>query len=158
MTMKHQVTFTLNGKSVEVEAPATVNLLTLLRDYLDVTGPKFGCEQGNCGACTVHIDGEATNACLVLAVTVDGREVTTIEGIGTLEDLHPLQEAFYEHYGAQCGFCTPGMLMASKALLDQNPDPTREEIVEAIVGNVCRCTGYNKIIESVQAAAEKMRQ
>lgn len=156
--MKHQVTFTLNGKSVEVEAPATVNLLTLLRDYLDVTGPKFGCEQGNCGACTVHIDGEATNACLVLAVTVDGREVTTIEGIGTLEDLHPLQEAFYEHYGAQCGFCTPGMLMASKALLDQNPDPTREEIVEAIVGNVCRCTGYNKIIESVQAAAEKMRQ
>jgi carbon-monoxide dehydrogenase small subunit len=143
---------------VEVEAPATVNLLTLLRDYLDVTGPKFGCEQGNCGACTVHIDGEATNACLVLAVTVDGREVTTIEGIGTLEDLHPLQEAFYEHYGAQCGFCTPGMLMASKALLDQNPDPTREEIVEAIVGNVCRCTGYNKIIESVQAAAEKMRQ
>lgn len=156
--MNYQVAFTLNGKPVEVEAPATVNLLTLLRDYLDVTGPKFGCEQGNCGACTVHIDGEAVNSCLVLGLTIEGREVTTVEGIGSLEDLHPLQEAFYEHYGAQCGFCTPGMLMASKALLDDNPDPTRDEIVEAIVGNVCRCTGYNKIIESVQAAAEKMRQ
>lgn len=156
--MKYQLAFTLNGKPVELEAPATANLLTILRDHLDVTGPKFGCEQGNCGACTVHIDGEATNSCLVLGLTVEGREVTTVEGIGAMDDLHPLQEAFYEQYGAQCGFCTPGMLMASKALLDKNPDPTREEIVEAIVGNVCRCTGYNKIVDSVLAAAEKMRQ
>lgn len=155
--MTYKITFTLNGESVEVEVPATVNLLTLLRDYLDVTGPKFGCEQGNCGACTVHIDGEATNSCLVLGLTVDGREVTTVEGIGTLDDPHPLQEAFYEHYGAQCGFCTPGMLMASKALLDKNPKPSRDDVVEAIVGNVCRCTGYNKIIESVLAAAEDLQ-
>lgn len=155
--MDYKIAFTLNGEPVEVEAPATVNLLTLLRDYLDVTGPKFGCEQGNCGACTVHIDGEATNSCLVLGLTVAGREVTTVEGIGTLEEPHPLQQAFYEHYGAQCGFCTPGMLMASKALLDKNPTPTREDVVEAIVGNVCRCTGYNKIIESVLAAAEEAK-
>jgi carbon-monoxide dehydrogenase small subunit len=155
--MKYPITFTLNGERVEVEVPATINLLTLLRDELDQTGTKFGCEQGNCGACTVHIDTEAANACLVLAITVDGREVQTIEGIGSPEDPHPLQEAFTEHYGAQCGFCTPGMIMASKALLDENKDPSRDEIVDAIVGNVCRCTGYNKIIESVSAAAEKMK-
>jgi carbon-monoxide dehydrogenase small subunit len=155
--MNYPIAFTLNGKQVEVEVPATSNLLTLLRDELDQTGTKFGCEQGNCGACTVQIDGEATNACLVLALTVDGREVLTIEGIGSLEDPHPLQEAFTEHYGAQCGFCTPGMIMASKALLDENKNPSRDDIVNAIVGNVCRCTGYNKIIESVSAAAEKMK-
>lgn len=154
--MKYPISFTLNGERVEVEVPATINLLALLRDELDKTGTKFGCEQGNCGACTVHIDGEATNACLVLALTVDGREVLTIEGIGTPEKPHPLQEAFTEHYGAQCGFCTPGMIMASKALLDANTSPTRDEIVDAVVGNVCRCTGYNKIIESISAAAEKM--
>lgn len=155
--MNYTLSFTLNGKPVEVEAPPTINLLTLLRDILDVTSAKFGCEQGNCGACTVQLDGEAVNSCLVLALTVDGREVTTVEGIGTLDNPHPLQKALYEHYGAQCGFCTPGMLMASKALLDRNLNPTRDEIVEAIVGNVCRCTGYSKIIEAVQAAAEEMR-
>lgn len=154
--MRYPISFTLNGERVEVEVPATINLLTLLRDELDQTGTKFGCEQGNCGACTVHIDNEAVNACLVLAITVDGREVLTIEGIGSAEEPHPLQEAFTEHYGAQCGFCTPGMIMASKALLDVNKNPSRDEIVNAIVGNVCRCTGYNKIIESVTSAAEKM--
>lgn len=155
--MNYSISFTLNGQPVEVEAPATINLLTLLRDYLNVTSAKFGCEQGNCGACTVIVDGEATNSCLVLAMTVEGREVTTIEGIGTLEEPHPLQVAFTEHYGSQCGFCTPGMLMASKAFLDKHKNPTREEVVNAIVGNVCRCTGYNKIIESVLAAAEQMK-
>jgi carbon-monoxide dehydrogenase small subunit len=152
----YPISFRVNGQSVNVEVPATVNLLTVLREYLDVTGPKFGCEQGNCGACTVHIDGEAVNACLVLGLTVDGREVTTVEGIGTAAEPHPLQVAFTEHYGAQCGFCTPGMLMASKSLLDRNANPTRKEVVEAIVGNVCRCTGYNKIVESVLAAAEAL--
>ncbi len=155
--INYTVSFTLDGKPVEVKAPATVNLLTLLREYLNVTGPKFGCEQGNCGACTVFVDGEAVNACLMLGLTVAGREVTTVWGIGTQKNPHPLQEAFTEHYGSQCGFCTPGMLMASKALLDRNPNPTREEVVEAIVGNICRCTGYNKIVESVLAAAEKMK-
>ena len=152
--IKYPITFTLNGQQVSVEAPATINLLTLLRDYLNITSPKFGCEQGNCGACTVVLDGEAVNSCLVLALTVDGRAVTTVEGLGTPENPHPLQVAFTEYYGAQCGFCTPGMIMASKALLDKNPHPTRDEVVEGIVGNICRCTGYNKIIESVLAAAE----
>ncbi|MFV2045148.1 MAG: (2Fe-2S)-binding protein [Anaerolineales bacterium] len=152
--MNYPIAFALNGQPVEANAPATVNLLTLLRDFLDLKGTKFGCEQGNCGACTVNIDGEAVNSCLVLALTVDGREVTTIEGIGSPEEPHPLQVAFTEHYGAQCGFCTPGMIMAAKPLVDNGKDPTREEVVEAIVGNVCRCTGYNKIIESVLAAAE----
>lgn len=155
--MNVTISFTLNGNPVTVEAPTHINLLTLLRDYLNVTSPKFGCAQGNCGACTVIINGEAVNSCLVLAPTVEGKEVTTVEGIGTLENPHPLQKAFYEHYAAQCGFCTPGMLMSSKALLDRNPSPTREEVVEAIVGNICRCTGYHKIVEAVLAAAEELR-
>ena len=155
--LKHEISFKLNGKSIKVEAPFGINLLTLLREYLDVTGPKFGCEQGNCGACTVLLDGEPVNACLVLAPTVDGRQVVTIEGIGTPEKPHPLQTAITEHYGAQCGFCTPGMIISAKALLDRNPNPTRDEVAEAIVGNVCRCTGYNKIFESILAAAEQMR-
>jgi len=154
---KYPINFKLNGQTVSVEAPATINLLTLLRDYLNITSPKFGCEQGNCGACTVILDGEAVNSCLVLALTVEGREVTTVEGIGTMENPHPLQVAFTEHYGAQCGFCTPGMIMSSKALLDKNPNPTREEVVEGIVGNVCRCTGFTKIVESILAAAESMQ-
>jgi carbon-monoxide dehydrogenase small subunit len=156
--IKYPITFKLNGKPVSVEAPATINLLTLLRDYLGITSPKFGCEQGNCGACTVILDGEAVNSCLVLALTVEGREVTTVEGLGTLEQPHPLQVAFTEHYGAQCGFCTPGMIMASKALLDKNPHPTRDQVADGIVGNICRCTGYQKIIESILAAAESMGQ
>ena len=155
--VKYPLTFKLNGSEVKVDVPATVNLLTLLRDYVNVTSVKFGCAQGNCGACTVILDGKPVNSCLVLALTVDGREVTTVEGIGSPENPHPIQVAFTEHYGAQCGFCTPGMIMASKALLDKNPHPTRDEVVEGIVGNVCRCTGYNKIIESVLAAAELMK-
>src|SRR4030042_1714801 len=125
----------LNGKKVKVEAPTTVNLLRLLREYLDVTGPKFGCEQGNCGACTVLLDGEPVNSCLVLAATVDGRQGTTVGGIGT-----------------------PGMIFPAYALLKKNPNPTRDDVVNALVGNVCRCTGYNKIVESVLAAAEDMRE
>ena len=155
--LKHEISFKLNGKPVTVDAPFGINLLTLLREYLDVTGPKFGCEQGNCGACTVLLDGEPVNACLVLAPTVEARQVVTIEGIGTPEKPHPLQTAFTEHYGSQCGYCTPGMIISAKALLDRNPNPTRDEVAEAIVGNVCRCTGYNKIFESILAAAEQMR-
>ena len=155
--MNYPIAFTLNGVQVEVEAPATVNLLTLLREHLELTGTKFGCEQGNCGACTVNIDGEAVNACLVLALTVDGKEITTIEGVGTPEEPHPLQEAFTEHYGAQCGFCTPGMIMAAKPLVENVKNPTREDVVNAIVGNVCRCTGYQKIVDSILAAADEMK-
>ncbi|HET7009686.1 MAG TPA: (2Fe-2S)-binding protein [Anaerolineales bacterium] len=147
------ISFKLNGRRVSVEAPVTINLLQLLRQHLDITSPKFGCEQGNCGACTVWLDGEPVNSCMVLAATVEGREVTTVEGLGTLEHPHPLQSAITEHYGSQCGYCTPGMIMSAAALLKRNKTPTREDVVEAIVGNVCRCTGYNKIVESVLAAA-----
>jgi carbon-monoxide dehydrogenase small subunit len=152
-----KIAFKLNGKRVAVEAPVQTNLLQLLREHLDVTSPKFGCEQGNCGACTVWLDGEPVNSCMVLAATVDGREVTTLEGLGTPDRPHPLQVAFTEHYGAQCGYCTPGMILSAAALLKRNKTPSREDVVNAIVGNVCRCTGYSKVIESVLAAAEKAR-
>jgi carbon-monoxide dehydrogenase small subunit len=155
--MTYPIAFTLNGESVQVEVPASMNLLDLLRDVLNLKGTKFGCEQGNCGACTVNIDGEAVNSCLVLALTVDGKQVLTIEGLGTQEEPHPLQQAFTDHYGAQCGFCTPGMIMAAKPLVEAVKEPSREDVVNAIVGNVCRCTGYSKIIESVLAAADEMK-
>jgi aerobic carbon-monoxide dehydrogenase small subunit len=145
------ISFKLNGKKVSGEAPVQTNLLQFLREVMSVTSPKFGCEQGNCGACTVWLDGEPVNSCMVLAATVEGREVTTVE------EPHPLQTAITEHYGAQCGYCTPGMIMSAAALLKKNKQPTRDEVVNAIVGNVCRCTGYNKIVESVLAAAEEMR-
>ncbi|HSR47817.1 MAG TPA: (2Fe-2S)-binding protein [Anaerolineales bacterium] len=145
--------FTLNGKAVSATAPVQTNLLQLLREHLDVTSPKFGCEQGNCGACTVWLDGEPVNSCMVLGATVEGRKVTTLEGLGSSDEPHPLMTAITEHYGSQCGYCTPGMIMSAASLLEKNPKPTRDEVVEAIVGNVCRCTGYNKIVESVLAAA-----
>ena len=148
------LSFVLNGRSVDLHVPESAHLASVLRDHLQVTGTKIGCEQGNCGACTVHLDGLAVNACLVLAATVEGRRVETVEGIGTRDHPHPLQAAFTEHYGAQCGFCTSGMLMAAKALLDRVPGPSREEVVDALAGNLCRCTGYHKIVESVLAAAD----
>jgi len=151
------ISFTLNGKPVKVQAPVAINLLTLLREYLEITSPKFGCAQGNCGACTVLLDGEPVNSCMVLAPTVEGRKVTTVEGVGTPEKPHPLQKAITEHYGPQCGFCTPGMIMSGVALLNKNSHPSRDEVVTAITGNVCRCTGYKKIVESVLAAAESMK-
>lgn len=148
------LSFTLNGRAVEVAVPESANLALVLRHHLELTGTKIGCAEGSCGACTVHLDGFAVNACLVLAATVEGRRVDTAEGIGSLDHPHPLQLAFTEHYGAQCGYCTPGMLMAAKALLDRIPKPTQEDVVEALSGNLCRCTGYHKIVESVLAAAE----
>jgi carbon-monoxide dehydrogenase small subunit len=151
------ISFSLNGQAVAVQAPVAINLLTLLREYMGITSPKFGCAQGNCGACTVLLDGEPVNSCMVLAPTVEGRKVTTVEGVGTLEKPHPLQTAITEHYGAQCGFCTPGMIMSGVALLKKNSHPSRDEVVAAITGNVCRCTGYKKIVESVLAAAESMK-
>jgi carbon-monoxide dehydrogenase small subunit len=147
------VSFMLNGKPATAVAPVQTNLLQLLREYLDVTSPKFGCEQGNCGACTVWLDGEPVNSCMVLAPTVEGRRVTTLEGLGSPDHPHPLMQAITEHYGSQCGYCTPGMILSAAALLERNPKPTRDDVVQAIVGNVCRCTGYNKIVESVLAAA-----
>jgi len=150
---KTALQFRHNGRDVAVFVDGGVNLLATLREVVGDMTPKFGCGQGGCGACTVLIDGDAHLACLTLAETVEGRSVQTLDGLKDGPNLHPLQRAFMEHFAAQCGYCTPGMLMAAKALLDHNPTPTREEIVNAIAGNICRCTGYEPIINAVLAAA-----
>lgn len=151
------VKFRLNGRSVEKEFPANVTLLDALRGPLETTSVKKGCDEGRCGACTVLVNGSPSCACLMLAVQVNGVEVTTVEGLAQAGRPGEIQQAFLEKYGYQCGFCTPGMVLATKALLDRNPDPGVEEIVEALDGNLCRCTGYQQIIESVQQAAESIR-
>jgi carbon-monoxide dehydrogenase small subunit len=132
-------------------------LLDVLRGYLGLTGTKKGCGTGECGSCTILLDGEPVNACLVLAVDADGKEVTTIEGLVNGEQLHPLQHSFVEHGAIQCGYCTPGMIMTAKALLDKNPHPTKNEILEALSGNLCRCTGYAKIVEAISAMTRKRK-
>lgn len=147
------VEFRLNGSEVSVFVDGAASLLTALREGIGDTGPKGGCWQGGCGACTVLIDGQPHLSCLMLAEACAGRSVETVSGLADGPRLHPLQTAFMERFAAQCGFCTPGMLMAAKALLDRNPAPSREEVVEAISGNLCRCTGYEPIIEAVLDAA-----
>jgi len=152
--MKREMEFTLNGEQVNVEVDSTWTLLYLLREKLELTGTKLGCGYGECGACTVIMEGQAVNACLVPVLEAEGMNVTTIEGLAELGgQLHPLQKAFVDHGAVQCGFCTPGMIMSAKALLDEKPKPTEEEIKESIAGNLCRCTGYVKIIEAVKAAS-----
>ena len=152
--MKYTLSFTLNGDPVDVLVKPTDTLLDVLRENLNVTSPKRGCDSGDCGACTVFLDGEPILSCLTIALTVTGRDIKTIESFTSKDgELDPLQQSFHEHYAAQCGFCTPGMLVASKALLDTNANPTREEIVEAISGNICRCGTYHEVIEAVQAFA-----
>ncbi len=152
--MKRELQFVLNGEKVKVEVEPTWTLLYLLREILELTGTKLGCGYGECGACTVILDGQAVNACLVPIFEVEGRNVTTIEGLVQPDgQLHPLQKAFIDHGAVQCGYCTPGMILSAKALLDENQSPTDEEIKESIAGNLCRCTGYVKIIEAVKAAA-----
>ena len=149
-----EIKFVLNGKSVGVEAPAHWTLLRLLRERLGLTGTKEGCGIGECGACTVLMDGMPVNACLVLVPKVEGKKVETIEGLGNREALHPLQKSFVEHGAIQCGFCTPGILMSSKGLLEGNSNPSREEIKKAISGHLCRCTGYHQIVEAIEALKE----
>jgi aerobic-type carbon monoxide dehydrogenase small subunit (CoxS/CutS family) len=156
--MKRTVHFKLNGESVEVEVEPWWSLLKVIREEFDLTGAKEGCGYGECGACTVLLDGLPVNSCLVLAPQVQGRDILTIEGLSQRGgDLHPLQKAFMEKGAIQCGFCTPGMILAAKALLDRAPKPTEEEIKKAIVGNLCRCTGYVKIIEAIKSVAENER-
>ena len=150
---KTPVTFTLNGAEAAAFADPGANLLDLLRRGVGDLSPKYGCGQGTCGTCTVLIDGEPHLSCLTLAEAAQGRQIETTNGLGQGPNLHALQNAFMEGFAAQCGYCTPGMLMAAKALLDRNPRPTREEVVEAISGNLCRCTGYEPIIEAILAAA-----
>jgi carbon-monoxide dehydrogenase small subunit len=152
-----QIGLTVNGEPVEVLFAPYKTLLEVLREDLGLTGTKHGCELGECGACAVLVDGEPLLSCLVLAVECDGRSVQTVEGLASGTKLHPLQAAFADHGGSQCGYCTPGMLMTAKALLDREPDPSRERIKEAISGNICRCTGYNQIVEAIESAAAEMR-
>lgn len=151
------VTFSLNGRMVEEQADPNSTLLDFLRDRLDMTSVKKGCDEGKCGACTVLLNGKPVCSCLILAVQVRNAEVTTVEGLSRPGELSAIQKAFLEKNGYQCGFCTPGMLLAAKALLDQNPDPSVEDIKEALEGNLCRCTGYEQIIESVSKAAQMMK-
>lgn len=154
-----KIGFTLNGAPVCVEAPGTVSLLTLLRDYCRLTGTKRGCDIGECGACTVLLDDRAVTSCMVMAGQVQGRRVVTIEGLtGHDGALSPLQQAFVDHFAVQCGFCTPGMIMSTKALLMQNPHPSDEEIRLALSGNICRCSGYVQIVRAVQKAARKLEE
>jgi len=154
---KHHVSTTINGEPTEFLCAAELTLLDVLRDQLQLTGSKEGCSSGDCGACSVMVDDRLVCSCLMLAVEADGHAIETIEGMARGHDLHPLQRKFLEHAALQCGFCTPGLLIATKALLERNPDPTEHEIRYWIAGNLCRCTGYDKIIRAVLDAAAEMR-
>ena len=153
-----QVKTQINGEPVEFLCEARQSLLEVLRETLGFTGTKEGCNDGNCGACNVIMDGTLVNSCLVLAVEAEGKSITTIEGIAPPGGLHPLQQQFLEHAALQCGICTPGFLLAAKALLDHNPDPSEHEVRHWLAGNLCRCTGYDKIVRAVLAAAQVMRE
>lgn len=154
--MKQPIKFTVNGESYELLVRPEQTLLDVLRRELRLIGTKKGCDTGDCGACTILLDGTAVNSCLVLAVEANGRQVTTIEGLAHGSELDPIQKTFVEHGAIQCGFCTPGMILAAKALLEENNNPTEEEIKHALAGNLCRCTGYAKIIDAVKAAGREM--
>jgi len=151
--MTRTIRLSVNGQTYEGTVEPRTSLADFLRDGLDLTGTHVGCEHGVCGACTVLLDGEPVRGCLVLAIQLDGASITTVEGLADGERLHPLQQAFWDHHGLQCGFCTPGILLTAKALLDDNPHPTDAEIREAIAGNLCRCTGYHFIVDAIRAAA-----
>ncbi len=152
--MKRVISLTVNGETHEVVVEPRTTLLEVLRDSLGLTGAKEGCSLGNCGACTVLLDGKPVLSCLLLAVEAQGKEIVTIEGLAEGGKLHPLQEAFVEHGAVQCGFCIPGMILSAKAFLDENPHPTEEEVKEAISGNLCRCTGYSDAVRAILAAAK----
>ena len=155
---RHTITVTVNGEAVTKEVDARTLLVHFIREDLSLTGTHIGCDTTSCGACTVHLDGTAVKSCTVFAVQADGRDVETVEALAAGGELHPLQEGFWEKHGLQCGYCTPGMMMAAKELLARNPDPSEGEIRFGISGNLCRCTGYNKIVEAIQYAAAKLRE
>ena len=151
-----RIRLTVNGRAVECDADAEARLLDLLRETLSLTGTKEGCGEGECGACTVLVNGRPVNSCLILAPAVDGKDVLTIEGLADGDRLHPIQQAFVDSGGVQCGFCTPGFIMSAYALLKHNPEPTDDEIRTALEGNLCRCTGYERIVDAVRLAAERI--
>lgn len=156
--MNHDISFTVNGKQYDVSVEPRKTLLSVLRDQLHLTGTKEGCSTGDCGACTVIMDGDTYTSCLVLGVEADGREITTVEGIAEGGKLHPFQEAIIKHGGLQCGFCTAGIVVSAASLLDENPDPTDEEIQVGLAGNLCRCTGYTKVLDAVRDASNRMKR
>jgi aerobic carbon-monoxide dehydrogenase small subunit len=151
----HRISLVINGEREQIDVPANMTLLQMLREKLALTGTKNGCNAGECGACTVMLNGEPVNSCMVLAVECDNAQVITVEGLAHDNTLDPVQQAIIDHGGVQCGFCTPGVLISSRALLDRNPDPTEDEIREALVGNLCRCTGYLRIVDAVKDAAQR---
>ena len=153
--MKKLIALTINQKKYELAVNPGMSLLDLLREELNLMGAKEGCGIGECGACTVLLDGKAVSSCVMLAVEADGCEITTIEGLETEDGMHPIQKAFVEHGAVQCGFCTPGMVLSAKGLLDKNPNPSEQEIRTAISGNLCRCTGYQKIVEAIKSVSER---
>jgi aerobic carbon-monoxide dehydrogenase small subunit len=153
----HHISMIVNGQHVEANVEPRMLLVHFLREVLNLTGTHIGCDTTSCGACTVHLNGKAVKSCTVLAVQADGGTVVTVEGLAQNGKLHPLQDGFHQMHGLQCGFCTPGMMLEAAALLEQNPDPTEDEIRMGISGNLCRCTGYVNIVKSIQYAAEKMR-
>lgn len=155
---KQTITLNVNGKSVSAEAEPRELLIHVLREQLEITGPHIGCETSHCGACTVEMDGMSVKSCTMFAIQAQGKEITTIEGLGTPDKLHVLQESFKEHHGLQCGFCTPGMITRAHRLLQENPNPTEEDVRFGIAGNLCRCTGYQNIVKAVLAAADEINQ
>jgi carbon-monoxide dehydrogenase small subunit len=156
--MSRRIRVRVNGRDYERVVEPRTSLADLLREDLDLTGTHVGCEHGVCGACTVLLQGQPVRSCLLFAIQLDGAEITTVEGLAAGDRLHPIQEAFREHHGLQCGFCTPGLLLVTKALLEENPRPTEAEIREAIGGNLCRCTGYHFVVEAIRAAATTFRR
>ena len=150
------VNLTLNGKAVSADVPDNTLLVSFIRETMALTGTHVGCDTSQCGACVVHVNGESIKSCTMLAVAAEGADVTTIEGIGSAESLHPMQQAFHENHGLQCGFCTPGMVMSAIELVEKNPNPSEQDVREGLEGNICRCTGYHNIVKSVQAGAQKM--
>jgi carbon-monoxide dehydrogenase small subunit len=153
-----KISFIVNGRETHIDSPPDRRVVDILREDLHLTGTKEGCGEGECGACTILVDGESRLSCLMLAAQLEGRRVITIEGLSSGGKLHPVQEAFVEQGAVQCGFCTPGMVLAAVDLLQRNPEPTRQEIREGLSGNLCRCTGYQKIVDAVQGAADKMKK
>lgn len=155
MSVETEISFKLNGRDVRLKVPVAMKTLAMLRDKFDLTGTKYACGEGECGACTVEVDGKTVNSCLMYAVDCDGREVVTIEGLRTPQGLHPMQQAFVDHGAVQCGFCMPGMIMQARKLLEDNPNLTREQAQRGLEGNLCRCTGYTKVLDAVESVARK---
>ncbi len=153
ISVETEIRFRLNGREVSVKIPAAMKTLAMLRDVLDLTGTKYACGEGECGACTIQVDGRTVNSCLMYAADCDGREVVTIEGLRSREGLHPVQQAFVDHGAVQCGFCMPGMIVQANYLIENDPDLTREEAQRGLEGNLCRCTGYTKVLDAVEAVA-----